>query len=334
MPNPTMPRDEKDPTGLASSRRRADKRIEIMFQSIARDIRKVVAELPREQVAGEDSKSYKSEMRKADLVANKQYSWQVDNWLMDRTMNTVRRILTDYLLSGDTAWQYRWWFNGFIDQSYEKGTLDSIYSAKQITRGIDAQSANAIAIMEAEAQLQTQPYLSRLQLVHGRVFEEMAGIVGDSVAQLRRVLTDGMARGLGIRDISGMINDRVGVGMSRAKKIARTEINKAYTDAYMDEADELNKNLEDDDLVIRQMHVSALTSTTRRTHAMRHGTIHTRIEQQKWWDSGANRINCYCSVTDVLVVKSTGKPVGGDSLIKRTRERGEEYFKIHGFAKA
>ena len=182
--------------------------------------------------------------------------------------------------------------NGFLDPSYERGTTESFYSAQQITQGIDSPSTNAIAIMDAEAQLQTAPYLNRLQLLHGRVFEDMQGIVGDTVKQLRTVLTDGMARGLGIRDISGMINSRVGVGLSRAKRIARTEINKAYTDAYMAESDELNENLKDDDYSIRQMHVSALTSTTRASHAARHGTIHTRKEQLKWWDSGSQRINC------------------------------------------
>ena len=129
--------------------------------------------------------------------------------------------------------------NAFIDPSVERGTIDSFYSAQAITRGIDSTSTNLLAIMQADAQLQTPQYLSRLQLVHGRVFEDMHGIVGDVTAQLRRVLTDGMGRGLGIKDISGMINSRVGVGLSRARTIARTETNKAYTDAYMDESDEL-----------------------------------------------------------------------------------------------
>lgn len=366
MANPRLPRKEDDPTGLGPSRRRADKRVTKLMQKAARDIRELVARLPYDIVAGESSKALKSETRKASLVANRdfitnyvnsykeeidkewftkeqianeaemlvtnrQYSWKVDGFLMDQTTRTIRQILLDALTSGSNEWNNRWWMNAFIDPSYERGTLDSFASAQLITRGIDSPSTNLIAIMEADAQLQTPAYLSRLQLVHGRVFEEMHGIVGDTVAQLRRVLTDGMGRGLGIRDISGMINDRIGVGLSRARTIARTETNKAYTDAYMDESDELNKNLKDDDYSIRQMHVSALTDTTRRTHAERHGTIHTSIEQKKWWNSGSNRISCYCTVIDVLINLKTGESLQ-QPLIDRTRARGKEFFKIHSLS--
>lgn len=325
MANPRLPRNDEDPTGLGSTRRRADRRITKLMQIAARDIRILVAKLPYEINAGEQSKALKSETRKASLVANRNYTWQVSGPLMDQTMFTIRQILTEALTSGSNVWQNRWWMNAFIDPSYEKGTLDSVYSAKLITKGLDVQSANVIAVMQAEQQLETPAYLSRLQLVHGRVFEDMYAIVGDTAAQLRRVLTDGMARGLGIKDISGMINSRVGVGLSRAKTIARTETNKAYTDAYMAESDELNKNLAEDDYSIRQMHVSALTDTTRRNHAERHGTIHTSIEQRKWWDSGSQRLNCYCSVIDVLINLETGESIQ-QPLIDRTRARGKEYF--------
>ena len=39
MPNPILPRNEADPTGLAPTRRRADTRLTKMMQIAARDIR-------------------------------------------------------------------------------------------------------------------------------------------------------------------------------------------------------------------------------------------------------------------------------------------------------
>ena len=118
----------------------------------------------------------------------------------------------------------------------------------------------------------------------------MQGIVGDTVKQLRTVLTDGMARGLGIRDISGMINSRIGVGLSRAKRIARTEINKAYTDAYMAESDELNENLKGDDYSYKTNACIRAWNLKqhRASHAARHGNYYTLSKEQlKWWDSQA-----------------------------------------------
>ena len=364
--SPLMPRNPADPAGIGHARRNALSMMTVKFRDCAKQVRVLVNKLPRESVEGESSKALKSEKRKASLIANREfvanyiksykseienewysegyikneaekmvanrsYSWQVDNYMMDRTMDTIRRILIDSLLSGDTSWSNRWWLNSTLDYSYEKGTTDSLVSAKLITQGIDALSTNHIAILQAESQLQTPAYLNRISLVHGRVFEEMNGIVGDMVSQLRRVLTDGMARGLGVRDVSGMINDRLGVGLSRSKRIARTELNKAYTDAYMDESEELNENLKEDDYSIRAMHVSALSPTTRKSHALRHGTIHTAKQQRNWWDTGSNRINCLCTVIDVLINLKTGESIQQD-LIERTRKGGEVFFK--GFSAA
>ena len=103
MANPRLPRNEADPTGLGPSRRRADKRVTKLMQKAARDIRALVARLPFDIIAGEESKALKSETRKASLVANKQYSWKVDNFLMDQTTNSIRQILMDALTSGNNS---------------------------------------------------------------------------------------------------------------------------------------------------------------------------------------------------------------------------------------
>ena len=47
-------------------------------------------------------------------------------------------------------------------------------------------------------------------------------------------------------------------------------------------------------------HRSALLPTTRPHHASRHRKIYTVDQQRQWWATGANRINCYCSVRPIL----------------------------------
>ena len=47
-------------------------------------------------------------------------------------------------------------------------------------------------------------------------------------------------------------------------------------------------------------HRSALLPTTRPHHAARHRKIYTVDQQRQWWATGANRINCYCSVKPIL----------------------------------
>jgi len=67
-----------------------------------------------------------------------------------------------------------------------------------------------------------------------------------------------------------------------------------------------------------EMHYSALSPTTRLTHAQRHGNLYTVEQQRSWWAQGANSINCKCSTISVLV-DDAGKPLV-PAIIERARE--------------
>jgi len=65
---------------------------------------------------------------------------------------------------------------------------------------------------------------------------------------------------------------------------------------------------------------------TRKTHGLRHGTIHTIEDQAAWWDEGTNRINCLCSSTEVVLNKE-GKPFDGGLIPKFESQRIAHYGK-------
>ena len=269
------------------------------------------------------------------IIANaKQYTWLIDQTLMDRVMLTIRQILVNDLLSGSDFWTRRFWFNAYLDKAYETGTTQALFSGLRVTEGVTltAQAQSSMSVLSAESVLASAPYQRRLGLVHGRVFEEMKGLTETMTKDLRRTLTEGMARGLGIRDIKQMVNSRVGVGMARSEVIARTEINKAYTDSYMGETQDLNDILDDDPTSIKQMHFSALAPTTRLSHAERHGKIYTDAQQKAWWDTGSNRINCLCSTIAVLVDDKTGEVVQED-MVDRLKKEGQQFFAERGITK-
>lgn len=254
------------------------------------------------------------------------YEYQVDAMLMDMTMDTIDRILIEDLLSGSEFWTTRFWLGDYIESAVVDGTVDSLESAIRITDGTPVEAD--VAILTAQQQLQTPAYMDRLRLVHGRVFEEMRGLTGDMKSQLRMTLTEGMARGVGVRDLTQMINKRLSVGLSRAERIARTEINNAYRQAYMDESTELNDTaLKGDDYKIMQAHRSALSPTTRPPHAARHGNIYTVQQQKDWWATGANAINCLCSTLDVLVNTKTGE-ILQSGMIKTMKKQKKEWFPV------
>lgn len=332
MAKPIQPRNLQDPAGTKGLRDRSIREARKRMRKAAQLIRQYVESMPYtvKQVDKADAPSVpKSAKRTSTLKNAQQYTWLVDDALMNQAMRYIQGVLADALINGDESWSYRWWMNAYLDPSAEMGMSESLANAQRLVAETTEEAQRIANIITAEQVLMSPPYQRRLKLMHGRVFEEMKGLTSETTADLRRVLTDGMARGLGIRDLTGIINDRVGVSLSRAERIARTEINRTYTNAYMDETDDFNQILEDEDdpWVIREMHVSALTMTTRRSHAARHGGIFTHQQQNNWWDSGSNRVNCYCSVMSVLVHRKTGElHPSSKSVVERVRERGEQYF--------
>ncbi|HGN2032664.1 TPA: phage minor head protein, partial [Proteus mirabilis] len=121
----------------------------------------------------------------------------------------------------------------------------------------------------------SEPYQLRMALVRARVFEEMKGLSGQVKADMARILTDGIARGLNPREVARNLTNQAGIETRRANRIARTEIPSALRRARLDEADEAKKIL---NLETREIHISALSPTTRANHAARHGKMFTSDE--------------------------------------------------------
>jgi hypothetical protein len=353
--NPLRPGTDKSPTGQRLNISLAFADNKNRWQRAAFRINEIIERIPRIKLdvpADEAPKVTKKEKRTATLARNKldgaylmvnsefdvtrkllkrelelmsnraRYEYRLDSTMMDATMEAIHRILVGDILSGSEFWTTRFFLNPNLNESSKNGLTDSFDSALRITEGTSAEAS--LAILSAEQQLQQPAYLDRLRLVHGRTFESMKGLTNDMTAQLRVTLTEGMARGVGIRDLKGMINKRLGIGMVRAERIARTEINVAYRAAYLDEAKDLNEDaLKDDEWIIQQAHRSALADTSRRLHMARHGTIHTIRAQKDWWATGSNSINCLCSTLDVLVNKATGE-ILQSKMIDRMLDQREQ----------
>ena len=131
-----------------------------------------------------------------------------------------------------------------------------------------------------------------------RSFESMKGLTGDMKGQLGRILLDGMASGENPNRIAARVNKNLFGGkgkkgnLGRAKTIARTEIANAHRRALWDEDAQANQIGVHTGL----MHISALLpERTRRTHAQRHGSIHTRKETEEWYQIDGNSIRCLCT---------------------------------------
>lgn len=74
----------------------------------------------------------------------------------------------------------------------------------------------------------------------------------------------------------------------------------------------------------RFMHMSALSPSTRDSHAKRHGELFTADEIREWMSQDGNSIGCKCSFTAVLV-DEFGNPHSA-ALVQRLVSARERFF--------
>jgi SPP1 gp7 family putative phage head morphogenesis protein len=134
------------------------------------------------------------------------------------------------------------WTNIYISDSYRRGVMRARY---QLTAaGFDVpplEQTGGIAV-----SMSSPFHVDRLGLLYTRAFNDLKGITSAMDTQISRVLSQGLADGLGAREIardlrsvlSGGIVDTLGrfiPAKRRAELLARTEIIRAHAEAQLQE---------------------------------------------------------------------------------------------------
>jgi hypothetical protein len=250
------------------------------------------------------------------LIVNRTvYRYEQDPQSLANIYSEIRETINRWMETGTNEKPARYFMDFYLDKAYNIAGEQSVTNIERITKSAGLTSENY------EQILTSKPYFDRISNIRSRVFEEMKGFSGDTGADLARVLSDIVQDGTGITDARSTIANRFDVSFTRAERIARTEINRAYTNSRMGMT---KQSREEYDLNIALTHISALTPTTRLWHAQRHGLNYTPEQQEAWWDEGANRVNCGCSVTETLL-DDEGKPLN-TKLQKKRLEQKEAYM--------
>ncbi|EJD6476702.1 phage minor head protein [Providencia rettgeri] len=253
----------------------------------------------------------------SEPVVNKKYQFDLDPNYLSIILRDGELMVDEVLLQGGEFNNF--FFNEYVSTAYERGTAQEYANLAQQSTAYAATQQSVATILLSE------PYQLRMALVRARVFEEMKGLSAQVKADMARILTDGIARGLNPREVARNLNEQSGIEIRRANRVARTEITTALRRARMDEADEASEVL---NLETRQVHISALSPTTRPNHASRHGKIFTTDEQRDWWAIDGNSINCKCSTVTILTDKE-GRPYN-DTLLNKLKEE-KEAMKERGY---
>ena len=281
---PILPRDPRDPMGIDKLERGA-------MREFAKRMRRV-------------RDLYKTAIKRFpyEPVVNARYAFRLDAALLAAILSNLD-FEVDLLLMGESASSTgTWFFESYVAVAMARGTAQEFANLSRQSAAYLADKVDMATIMRSD------PYRLRIALMRAREFEEMKGLTGQVKADMSRILTEGLARGLNPLDIARNMNEQTGIEEYRANRIARTEIGTALRRAKWDEADDATERL---GLTTKEMHLSALSPTTRATHAARHGKLYTVEECRDWWAQGAESINCKCATTSVLVDKDDNPVVPG-----------------------
>lgn len=325
-----------DPNGARVSRLRADC-IKDMGRRIKTAGKECIDEITRfldSHLAGTtQTNDFNINTENPVIVLNRtKYIYQVDPTEMSQIDLLISRIVNRWVMDGQGLWSPLWYLNSFIEQSWQAGASDSLQSLQNMSTAavVGPEISMEVRALDVKALLDTPAYSTPMKLLAGRTFNDMDNLSSQMIQDLRFILAQSVADGISARDAAKRIQKKLwpekGGYKFRAERIARTEINTGYRKAYLEVNEDLNKNVfGGGGFEAKILHLSALTSTTRLTHAARHGTIHTADEQAEWYSVDANAINCQCSQTTVLVDKKTGEPLQS-RLVKKAIDQGEKFF--------
>lgn len=295
-----LPRDWGDPTGADDIERRAMREFGRRLKLVVATYKRGIARIP------------------ASPVVNASYTFRLDGGLLAALLSQLDLEVDSILLEGGE--QNLWFFTQYVEVAATRG-------AAQVFANLSRQSpvykAGRQSLMGV---LRSDPYLNRMALTRAREFEEMKSYSAQVKGDMARLLTDGIGRGMNPLAIGRNLTEQLGIEQFRADRIARTEITMALKRAKWDEADDAKVIY---GLETREMHLSALSATTRASHAARHAHIYTTEQVRAWWATGANAINCKCSTTSVLV-DNKGQP-----LVPTAQEnamRAKENMESRGYA--
>lgn len=294
---PILPSNMESPTGQDSRERKFMRDFDRRVEAVGKQVLRILGE-----------QNYTVVTLNAMQANATSYQFELDQAILLGINSEIERIAELILLEGGE--QELWSMRAYVEPAYIQGTA---VQAANLTVQSELYALNKPSL---DAILFSEPYRKRIGLLRAREFELMKGFTAQAKTDLAGALTRGMIAGLSPRVIAKDIQASVGVNKSRAERIARTETGNAFRQARMDEAESARI-----DLGIRTMelHLSALSPTTRANHRARHGTLHSVADQRAWWAISGQSINCKCSTVSVLV-NEKNEPLS-PAIIERAKRK-------------
>lgn len=310
--------NKQDPTGQAKNRARADRALERRLEKSRIEVSNLYMKIPRTRVST-------TKVQNSLQTNEVSFVYEFDDQSLQALSLEIARILNFNLETNSDFMPPNWFYKEFIEIAFRSGALDDFRDTEQAVKAL--QQAEVIptpvgqVIVDITAVSESVKYQRSLALEYARNYDEIKSLSSKTAADVFGEIQRGIQAGQNSKVVRQAITKRFDVAKSNAQRIARTEINAAYNNAKLELTDEMEKQF---DVKLANMHISALLATTREDHAARHGKAYSTPDQLGWWNSGANRINCYCS-TQKVVIDSKGNVLNKE-LQDEVKKEGDEFF--------
>lgn len=160
------------------------------------------------------------------LTSNTRWAFEESQTKVENFESWLKAKLTEVLEEKDIHSGTDWW-QIYIERAYKFGAaraFDQLYKKK----------ANpSEGMLGAKQFFMGSLPKERLKLLIARTYKGIEGLTESMRNQLTQELTDGLLQGLSYNEVGKRISNRLGIGLNRAKTIARTEIVRAQAEGQL-----------------------------------------------------------------------------------------------------
>lgn len=301
MPINRSQRRKIDPTAQGAARKKCSRKIIGKLRSAKRRVKRLI-----------DPIQYERKIIRPIANSRVVYDYRITPAEQAEIARQIRQITDDELEAGEDRPPPAWYLSQDFESAYRQGTVEEINRingliAAAILAGLIRDPF--VTEINPDAFMKSAQYDVGLRRLIVRNHNNIKTLSKDVAARVIRQINDDLAGGVSPSEIGKGIGRKFDVAESSAQRIANTEINRAYNDGKMNATKDAATRTGRRTGVL---HFSALLPTTRAHHAARHGNTYTVEDQEAWWDQGANRINCHCSVSTVFI--------GDDGSVEQTED--------------
>lgn len=132
------------------------------------------------------------------------------------------------------------WTAKHTGSAYKKGVRDAFIASKRKALDVESDFFEGMQSEFLQSSFGGKIGTAQIEMLATRSFEKLKDISGGMSGEISRILSGGLANGLGARQISKQMTDSISsIDRIRSMRIARTEIIHAYAEGQLDSFDAL-----------------------------------------------------------------------------------------------